>query len=66
MRLCSSVPQGYPPARQVGCLPQPGRRYWSDSALLGIMTITLIAFLFLCFGDRENALLMDILYVCVF
>lgn len=35
-------------------------------SLDGIMTITLMAFLFLCFGDRENALLMDCLCVCVF
>lgn len=66
MRLCSSPQQGYPPAKQAEWMPQPGRWYWSDSALLGITTIKLIAFLFLCFKGRENALLMKILYVWVF
>lgn len=66
MKLCSFLQQDYLPARQAGCLPQPGRYYWSDTALLGITTIKLIAFLFLCFRDRENALLMEILYVWVF
>lgn len=61
----SSVPQGYPPARQAGCLPPPGRCYWSNSPLLGIMTISLRVFLFFCFGERENALLSIFLCLCV-
>ena len=50
---------------QVGCLPPPGRCYWSDSALLCIVTISLRVFLFFCFGERENALLSIFLCLCI-
>lgn len=39
---------------RLGCRPRPGRYCWSDSASCGLMTITVTAFLLLCFGDREN------------
>lgn len=39
---------------RLGCRRPPGRYYWSDSASWGLMTITVTAFLLLCFGHREN------------
>lgn len=62
LQLCTT---GLSTCTQAGCLPPPGRCYWSDSALLGIVTISLRVFLFFCFGERENALLSIFVCLCV-
>lgn len=63
-RLCSSLQWATHLPGSLGCWPQPGRGCWLDSALQGIMTITSIAFLFLCFGDRKCTSDGDFMGVC--